>query len=443
MKKLITMMFAVALVFAVACKQEAPVSQTAADPGPALDAAAEKYVKLSLAMGQYDRDFVDAYYGPEEWKQEVDSNPMPFDSIKPAAEELLTEIKAISGGDEMQQLRRNYLQQQIESMIGRFAILEGKPLTFDEESQAIYDALSPKFTEEHFKELLAELDAELPGNGTVSERYEAFRKQFIIPSDKVDAVFRKAVDGCREKTLAHMQLPEGESFEIEYVTDKPWSGYNWYKGNYKSLIQVNTSLPIYIDRAIDLACHEGYPGHHVYNVLLEKNLVNDRGWKEFTVYPLFSSQSLIAEGSANYGIEMAFPGDERAAWEKENLFPLAGLDASKADEFYKVFAIAEKLKYAGNVAAQRYLDGEAGPEATQKWLEEYALFSPERAKQRVDFITKYRSYVINYNVGKDLVAKHIEAVSGGDEAKRWDAFTELLSTPTLPSSLKGGDVTEQ
>jgi hypothetical protein len=436
MKKLITMMFAVALVFAVACTQEETVSQSTADPGPALDAAAEKYVKLALAMGQYDRDFVDAYYGPEEWKQEAEANPLPFESIHPAADELLAEVKEITGGDDMQQLRKNYLQQQLESMIGRFSILEGKPLTFDEESQAIYDALSPKFTEDHFNELLAELDAALPGSGSVQERYDAFRKQFVIPADKVDAVFRKAIDGCREKTIAHMELPEGESFEIEYVTDKPWSGYNWYKGNYKSLIQVNTSLPIYIDRAVDLACHEGYPGHHLYNVLLEKNLVNDRGWKEFTIYALFSSQSLIAEGTANYGINMAFPGDERVAWEKENLFPLAGLDASKADDYYKVLAITERLDYAGNVAAQRYLDGEAGPDAMQEWLQTYSLMTPERAKQRLDFITKYRSYVINYNLGKDLVASHIEALSGGDEAKRWEAFTYLLSTPTLPSSLE-------
>lgn len=437
MKKLIPMMLAVALVSVAACKQqEATVSQSTVDPGPALDAAAEKYVKLSLAMGQYDRDFVDAYYGPTEWKTEAESSPMPFESIHPAADALLAEVQAISGGDEMQQLRKNYLQQQLESMIGRFKILEGKPLTFDEESQEIYDALSPKYTDEHFKGLLAELDTALPGSGTTQERYDAFRKQFVIPPDKVDAVFRKAIEGCREKTLAHMQLPEGESFEIEYVTDKPWSGYNWYKGNYKSLIQVNTSLPIHIDRAIDLACHEGYPGHHVYNLLLEKNLVNDRGWKEFSIYPLFSSQSLIAEGTANYGMNMAFPGDERIAWEKEHLFPLAGLDASKAEDFYKVLAIAEKLDYAGNVAAQRYLDGEAGPEATQEWLVNYALMTPERAKQRVDFITKYRSYVINYNLGRDMVAKHIEVIAGDDSAKRWEAFTHLLSTPTLPSSLK-------
>ncbi len=128
----------------------------------------------------------------------------------------------------------------------------------------------------------------------------------MIPKARVDRVFQEAIRGCRQR-MSIVALPTEESFRVEYVTGKSWTGYNWYQGNFKSLIQVNTDLPIYIDRAIDLACHEGYPGHHVYNALLEKNLVKDRGWIEFTVYPLFSPQSLIAEGTANYGIEVAFP----------------------------------------------------------------------------------------------------------------------------------------
>ncbi len=151
----------------------------------------------------------------------------------------------------------------------------------------------------------------LPGGGPLIERYEEFRQDFIIPRERLDAVFRAAIAACRERTLRYVELPADESFDIEYVTDKPWSGYNWYQGGFHSLIQVNTDLPIFIDRAVDLACHEGYPGHHVYNTLLEKHLTRDRGWVEFFVYPLFSPQSLIAEGTANYGIQIAFPGRER------------------------------------------------------------------------------------------------------------------------------------
>src|SRR5262249_7804215 len=138
-------------------------------------------------------------------------------------------------------------------------------------------------------------------------------------------------------------------------------------------IQVNTDLPVFIDRAIDLACHEGYPGHHVYNVLLEKHLVRDRGWIEFQVYPLFSPESLIAEGSANYGIEVAFPGEERRKFEKEVLFPLAGLDPSGAERYERLRGLAESLAYAGNEAARRYLDGAIDAKAAAAWLTEYAL----------------------------------------------------------------------
>ena len=145
---------------------------------------------------------------------------------------------------------------------------------------------------------------------------------------EIDAVFQLAIKECRQRTLAHIKLPPEESFTVEYVTGKSWGGYNWYQGNYHSLIQVNTDLPAYIDRAVDLAAHEGYPGHHVYNALLEKNLVRDRGWVEFSVYPLFSPQSLIAEGTANFGREVAFTKAERMEFEKKILFPAAGIDPS-------------------------------------------------------------------------------------------------------------------
>ena len=103
----------------------------------------------------------------------------------------------------------------------------------------------------------------LPGEDPVAARYIRYRSEFVIPAEKLSAVFAAAIAAGKTRTAAHISLPEGESFVVEFVTDKPWSGYNWYKGHFRSVIQVNTSLPIYIDRAVDLACHEGYPGHHV------------------------------------------------------------------------------------------------------------------------------------------------------------------------------------
>jgi hypothetical protein len=110
----------------------------------------------------------------------------------------------------------------------------------------------------------------------------------------------------------------------------------------QSLIQLNTGFPMHISKAVDLSCHEGYPAHHAFNALLEKNLVEDQGWIEYSLYPLFSPQSLIAEGSGNYDIDLAFPDDERMQFEKVVLFPLADLDTEQADLYYEITALITK-----------------------------------------------------------------------------------------------------
>ena len=399
---------------------------------------AEAYVKLVLAMGQRDSDYVDAYYGPQEWKNASETKK-PLDAIALEATQLRDQLAKISmPADEMERLRRAYLTKQLSALQARVRILKGEHLKFDEESQALYDAVAPKFSDSHFQEILAKLEPKLPGEGPLLQRYENWRRAFVIPKDKLDTLFQLAIKACRERTLAHIKLPPGENFTVEYVTNKPWGGYNWYKGNYRSVIQVNTDLPIYIDRAIDLAAHEGYPGHHVYNALLEKNLVRDRGWIEFSVYPLFSPQSLIAEGTANFGREVVFTKPERMAFEKEVLWPAAGIDPSRAGEFYAVQDLVKKLTYATNEAARQYVNGEIDANAAATWLQKYALMDEKRAKQATKFIEKYRSYVINYNLGEDMVRNYIEKRGGTEQQpeQRWREFEELLASPRLPGDIR-------
>jgi hypothetical protein len=405
-----------------------------------MNALAERYVKLVLALGQHDADYVDAYYGPAAWQKEAEASKHPLVDIDRDARALqmaLAAAKPAASAEEAVRLRHEYLTKQLGALQARASMLQGKTFTFDEESRALYDAVAPTHSESEFDAILKDLETRLPGSGTLSERFDTFRSQFIIPKDRLDATFKAAIDGCRSRTLARLPLPSDESFVVEYVTNKSWSGYNWYKGNYHSVIQVNTDLPIYADRAIDLACHEGYPGHHAYNVLLEKILLRERGWVEFSVYPLRSPQSLIAEGSANYGIDMAFPRPERLAFERSVIFPTAGLNASGVEDYYAVLALVDRLSYAGNEAARRYLNGTINATEAAQWLERYGLYSPPRAQQRIRFVDQYRSYVINYNLGKDMVARYVESQSNGgaDAVRRWEVFTRLLSSPRLPSGL--------
>ncbi len=408
------------------------------ETGDEMGAIAEDYVRLVLAVGQHDADYVDAYYGPPAWKAEAEAEKAPLAELKRRAQDLLDRVKATApAGDEPSALRYTFLTKQLQSLSARLRMLEGEKLSFDEESRALYDTVAPRRTEERFQATIARLDALLPGEGPTADRYQRWREGFVIPADRLDGVFRAAVKACQDRTRRHIDLPPEESFTIEYVKDKPWSGYNWYQGSLKSLIQINVSLPIFADRALDLACHEGYPGHHVYNMMLEQQLVRGRGWMEFTVYPLFSPMSLIAEGSANHGIDMAFPGAERAKFEREVVFPLAGLDPARVEQFDAVQDVIHELDHAGNEAARRYLDGAIDAAEASRWLQRYALMSKASADQRVRFIDRYRSYVINYNVGRELVASYVErrAGPGAGEAKRWEVFKELLASPRLPSGL--------
>ena len=414
-----------------------------APPPDPYRSVAEQYVKLVLAVGQHDGDYVDAFYGPPEWRKEAESAKKPLATIDAQAAATEGQLAALplptaKGPEaELWGLRRQYLTRQLAAMRSRIAMLQGKKFTFDEESQALYDAVAPTKPVAEFEAVLAQLSARLPGEGSLIDRYDRYKAGFIIPKARLDRVFQEAIRGCRGR-VPSVQMPMQERFTIEYVTGKSWSGYNWYQGNFKSLIQINTDLPIYIDRAVDLACHEGYPGHHVYNVLLEKNLVADRGWIEYTVYPLFSPQSLIAEGTANYGIDVAFSMADRLRFEADVLFPLAGLDNSKAAEYYSILALVERLSYAGNEAARQYLDGKIDRAAAVAFLEKYAMYTKPRAEQRVKFIEQYRSYVINYNLGKDLIRAYVEKSMGRDKTaqRRWQVFSGLISSPRLPSGLK-------
>lgn len=438
MKKIV-IIFLASIIFA-ACNQneEKEISKIEYK----MNSIAEQYVKLILKIGQHDPDYVDAYYGPDDWKpveQAVKGDSASIQNLYDEAGSLLDSLDALADyeASELETLRFKYLYKQLLSARSRLFMLAGGEFTFDEEAKNLYDAEVPKYSAEHFQSVISKLDSLLPGNSSLTERVNSFKEDFVIPKEKLDTVFRAAINEARVRTQRFINLPKNENFNLSYVTDKPWSGYNWYKGNGYSVIEINTDLPIYIDRAVDLAAHEGYPGHHVYNALLEKNLVKEKGWVEFSVYPLFSPQSLIAEGTANFGIEMAFPGEERIAFEKNVLFPLAGISKDRADKYYQVEEILSQLSYAGNEAARNYLNGKWNKEQTVDWLMKYSLSSKERAEQRIKFIEKYRSYVINYNLGQDIVKDYIERNGGtaANEKRRWELFERLLSTPQTPGNL--------
>jgi hypothetical protein len=404
-------------------------------PPDSLDSIARDYVRLTLEIGEREEGYVDAYYGPPEWREAARADPRTVAELAEAAAALQARATALPvPAEPLAARRRAFLLAQLTAARTRLRMIGGERLSFAEEARGLY-GVDPEIRPlEHYAPVLDRIEALLPGPGPLADRVEAFQNLFVIPADRLDGVMRAAIDECRRRTLARIALPGEERFTLEFVTGRSWSGYNWYQGDYRSLIQVNTDLPVRLSRAVDLGCHEGYPGHHAYNALLERELARGRGWIEYQVYPLYSPQSFIAEGSANYGIELAFPGEERLGFETRILYPLAGLPADRAADYIALQEALQDLSGARFTIARDYLEGRITRQEAVALTQRYQLVSERRAEQSIDFTDQYRAYVINYGLGRDLVARHVEA-AGDDQAARWAAMRRILSEPVLPADL--------
>ncbi|HVY86044.1 MAG TPA: hypothetical protein VG943_12985 [Caulobacterales bacterium] len=400
-----------------------------------LNPLAERYVKLALQIGTHEEGYVDAYYGPPEWKAEADAHSQPVPALKSEADALISALEAAEAQttDVSEKRRAHFLLGYARAARFRLDMIEGVRVPFSDEAARLLGLRPDLKPLSAYDPVLARIDALVPGRGPLSERVEAFRARYIIPRDKLEAVMAAAIAECRRRTLAHLPLPQDEHFSLELVSHQSWSAYNWYKGHDQSLIQVNTDQPTFIDRAIGLGCHEGYPGHHVQGIYSEQ-LYRQRGWVEFSIAPLFSPQGPINEGGGNFGEELAFPGDERLRFEQATLYPLAGLDPATAPAYETLHHATSALAGARLTIAQMYLDGQINREQALDLTQRYSLMSRQRAEQSLAFTEHYRSYVINYASGEDLIRNYVTRQR--DEAGRWAAFAQIWREPTLPEDLK-------
>lgn len=400
-----------------------------------MDAAAREYLTLSLEIGTHEDGYIDAYYGPPELRAAAEQAPRDKAALRRAVDELRARLAAARPGtDGIDGRRAAFLDAQLIAADTRLQMMDGVRFAFADEAERLF-AVRPQIRPlSAYDAGLAQIARLVPGDGPLAARVDAYLDRFTIAKDRLQPVFDAAIAACRAATAPHIAMPDGERFTLEFVTGKSWSGYNYYQGDYKSLIQINTDFPIRLSRAVDLGCHEGYPGHHALNMLLEERLARGRGWLEYSVYPLYSPQSLIAEGTANYGIEMAFPGAAKAAYERAALIPLAGVAPPADAGYWQLLDAMKAVSGARITIAQQYLDGEITRERAVELTQRYLLMSPARADQSVRFTETYRSYVINYGVGEAMVKADLAREAG--TAARWRRFEALISEPTLPGDLR-------
>ena len=398
-----------------------------------IDTLAQDYVRLALEIDAHESGYVDAYYGPDEWREAARRNPRERGALKAAADRIVADLASLASAGGGQGQRARVMMANASSARFRLDMIDGKRVPFVEEAEALF-ALRPKLRPlSDFEGALARIEALLPGPGPLSERVGAFRAQYSVPDERLADVMQAAIAECRKRTAAFIPLPTGESFSMTLVNDKSWGAYNYYKGGNQSLIEINTDLPVSIGHVLVLGCHEGYPGHHVQGIFNERNY-RERGWAEYSIMPLYAPAAPLNEGGADFGVDLAFPGDERLKFEIEVLYPLAGLDPKMAPALETLRRATSELDGALLRISQMQLDGEIDREQAITLAQKYRLASRDVAEQSLRFDAAYRSYVINYSVGEDLVRAYVDR-HGGDQKARWAAYVRIMSTPTLPADL--------
>jgi hypothetical protein len=397
-----------------------------------LDKTGEKLVELTLMAGTLDDDLVDSYIGEIKIDTTTKFN---IEDLKKAFEELLVELTNLEVDSESLNYRKKYQMGIINAVLTRLKVLNNEDISFIDECENIYQ-FTPDIKEySYFDSLLVELDKELLGEESLPLKIANYRDRFKLRYTKIDEAFRKSINEAKKITNQYIQLPDSEVVTIEYIDGAPWSAYNWYQGKFKSLIQLNTQSDVHLERVLDLAAHESYPGHHVYYTLRDKMYYQDSGFVEFSIYTLFSPVSFLAEGTAVYGNELVFPGERKIDFIRSEITGKYNYSYQELKKYFDLLDILSKLDEVQITIARDLIDNKISNETALIYIQKYGLESERSSYRRLDFINRYRSYIINYTAGKKLVASYIENKAGTDLKKRWKVYKEILENPYLPPDL--------
>ena len=388
---------------------------------PPLDEEARRYVRLAVALGERDPDSLDFYAGPADAVADIRRSPPPLTAIRRDAENLSTKIRARRDLDPVEKARAGTLVRALSAISARVDLLAGARRRYDEESFVLFGMAPAPLDESRLAAIRSQIaDLVGGGDGRLVDRYAAFAARFTIPTDRLQPVMAAAVEACRRATLAHLTLPPGEQASLEFVHDRPWSAFSRYLGAARSVIAINRDFRFTVDQALQVACHEGYPGHHTRNTL--HTLAGAR--PERSVQLTFSPESLTSEAAAMLAADVAFSPHERLRVVRDELFPVANLTPDGAAAHVQVERWAGELQIVQADVARRYLDGGLEFARAVTEMEERALVP--QAEAQIKYLNQFRSYVTTYTAGRAALASRLAACAGPDAADdvRWRCFKQ-------------------
>ncbi|MFN2288781.1 MAG: hypothetical protein ABR578_10675 [Chromatocurvus sp.] len=389
------------------------------EPSDPVAAAAERYVQLALSLDQLAEGEVDAWFGPSDY--------VPEKPLADTIESLLVEVRDYDASLRDRALpqddaRLQTLREKSAHLLAVTEYLTASSLPpLADELQTLYGASLPSPPDDgELERVFEELSALLPGRRTLSFRIAAYRNTLLISADRRRQVFERALQECRERTLAHWSLPASEQLELQWTRDvkTPWHSY---QGEFRSVLQLNDLTLGYVGSVLDVACHEGYPGHHAQFVLYEQAGGGTRVEDQLVL--LRSPETALREGAAELGVDLLFPGEDRLRFERDVLFPLAGLDPSQAATNLRITRLLQRLGPAVVPILTTYRDGGVTFNSTTFELERYALVqAPRKALEHFD---RYGAYALSYIVARQALADWL-AAQGEDQ---WTSLANILIEP--------------
>ncbi len=386
------------------------------------DALAARYIQLAHALDAHSPGFIDGYGGPAEL---ADRTIRPTDVLKTEAEQLHADVQ-----HESDAVRRTFLETQTQAMHTLARMLDSEALPYAEEVRGLYDIEPERANLSELDAALKELDAALPGSGSLEEREERVRTRVTVAPGELLRVAEPILSELRRRTAHQFGLPNGENFSISLVQNKPWSGYNTPLGNLQSHIEINTDLPVALTDLPDLLAHEGYPGHHTEHATKEAVLVREKGWYEHSIQLINAPECVVSEGIAVNALDAMMSREEVQAWLSSELAKVVNINPDAVRDALRVAGLKEKLKgVSGHAAMLLHADGASEKEVLD-FFRHYNASTPERAQKSLEFISQptFRAYIFTYSVGGRLVK---DAVKRGAVT-----FGQLLQGPRTPGELR-------
>jgi hypothetical protein len=386
-----------------------------------------RYVLLGLRLDRHIDGVVDAYYGPASLADRVKAEPVAAPGV--LRDEARSLVRDLDDGDGpgFDAQRRRFLRAQVLGLETVAAKLAGADIGYADEVEACYGVRPSPVPDDVLAEAHRALDGVLPGTGPLIDRYVDWREAQAVDPAKLDAAIQSLAADFRERTDRLFGLPDGEHIDFELVTDQPWSGFNYYLGDLRSRVAINTDLPVLSTSLGHLVAHEAYPGHHTEHSRKEVGLVRRRRHFEESIFLVGTPQCLLAEGLADLGLEVIV-GERPESVVAGHLRPL-GIPYDP--EVVATVAQAGEALGAvrGNVAWQLHEEGRSFDDCVA-YAQRWGLTSKVRAEKSMQFLTDptWRAYISCYLEGLPLCRGFV----AGDPTR----FERLLTEQLIPEDLR-------